>query len=146
MTEQKIINKMKAKKIILILSIFIFLGGFIAYKMYNKPHVNVAKTSFDIALEAAKIVDDFSFDETLANTTYLDKIVQVSGIINSVKTEKKTVIVALAGNSFADVLCYLSEESKTKVNTLKEGQRVTLKGICTGFLLDVVLVKCALIN
>jgi hypothetical protein len=137
---------MKAKKIILILSLLIFLGGFIAYKMYNKPHVNVAETSSDVSLEAVKIVDDFSSDEIMANTTYLDKIVQVSGIINSIKTENETVIVALAGNSFGDVLCYLSEESKTKVNTLKEGQRVTLKGICTGFLLDVVLVKCALIN
>lgn len=137
---------MKAKKIILILFLLIFLGGFIAYKMYNKPHVNVAETSSDVSLEAVKIVDDFSSDEIMANTTYLDKIVQVSGIINSIKTENETVIVALAGNSFGDVLCYLSEESKTKVNTLKEGQRVTLKGICTGFLLDVVLVKCALIN
>jgi hypothetical protein len=137
---------MKAKKIILILSLLIFLGGFIAYKMYNKPHVNVAETSSDVSLEAVKIVDDFSSDEIMANTTYLDKIVQVSGIINSIKTENETVIVALEGNSFGDVLCYLSEESKTKVNTLKEGQRVTLKGICTGFLLDVVLVKCALIN
>jgi len=137
---------MKAKKIILILSLLIFLGGFIANKMYNKPHVNVAETSSDVSLEAVKIVDDFSSDEIMANTTYLDKIVQVSGIINSIKTENETVIVALAGNSFGDVLCYLSEESKTKVNTLKEGQRVTLKGICTGFLLDVVLVKCALIN
>ena len=137
---------MKAKKIILILSLLIFLGGFIAYKMYNKPHVNVAETSSDVSLEAVKIVDDFSSDEIMANTTYLDKIVQVSGIINSIKTENETVIVALAGNSFGDVLCYLSEKSKTKVNTLKEGQRVTLKGICTGFLLDVVLVKCALIN
>ena len=137
---------MKAKKIILILSLLIFLGGFIANKMYNKPHVNVAETSSDVSLEAVKIVDDFSSDEIMANTTYLDKIVQVSGIINSIKTENETVIVALAGNSFGDVFCYLSEESKTKVNTLKEGQRVTLKGICTGFLLDVVLVKCALIN
>lgn len=137
---------MKAKKIILILSLLIFIGGFIAYKMYNKPHVNVAETFSDVFLEAVKIVDDFSSDEIMANTTYLDKIVQVSGIINSIKTENETVIVALAGNSFGDVLCYLSEESKTKVNTLKEGQRVTLKGICTGFLLDVVLVKCALIN
>ena len=137
---------MKAKKIILILSLLIFIGGFIVYKMYNKPHVNVAEISSDVSLEAVKIVDDFSSDEIMANTTYLDKIVQVSGIINSIKTENETVIVALAGNSFGDVLCYLSEESKTKVNTLKEGQRVTLKGICTGFLLDVVLVKCALIN
>jgi len=137
---------MKAKKIILILFLLIFLGGFIAYKMYNKPHVNVAETSSDVFLEAVKIVDDFSSDEIMANTTYLDNIVQVSGIINSIKTENETVIVALAGNSFGDVLCYLSEESKTKVNTLKEGQRVTFKGICTGFLLDVVLVKCALIN
>ncbi|PQB07423.1 hypothetical protein BST83_09810 [Polaribacter filamentus] len=137
---------MKAKKIILFLSILIFLGGFIAYKMYNKPHVNVGETSSDVTLEAAKIVDDFSSDETLANTTYLDKIVQVLGIINSIKAENETVIVALAGNGFGDVLCYLSEESKTKVNTLKEGQQVALKGICTGFLLDVVLVKCVLIN
>lgn len=142
----KTIKSMKAKKIILTLLILGLIGAFVAYKIYNKPHVDVAETSSDISLKATKIVDDFSSDENAANKKYLDKIVEVSGSISSIKTENETVIIALEGNDFGNVLCYLSEESRTEINSLKEGQQIKLKGICTGFLLDVVLVKSVITN
>jgi hypothetical protein len=43
-------------------------------------------------------------------------------------------------------LCHLSDKATRKMNSLKEEQTITLKGICTGFLLDVILVKCEIIN
>ena len=144
--EHQIIEKIKAKKIIFAILILAIVGAFVAYKMYNKPHINVAETSSDISLQAKTIIDNFSSDETKANEKYLDKIIKVTGEIVSIKTENETTIISLNGNDFGNVLCYLSDETKNEISSLKEGQIISLKGICTGFLMDVVLVKCVITN
>lgn len=138
---------MKAKKIIISILLLVLLGVFIAYKMYNKPHINVANEQADITLTANTILTDFTTDENAANTKYLEKIIQVSGVVSNVKTENNKAIITLqTSNDFASILCHLSEESSKKVQSIKIGETIKLKGICTGFLMDVVLIKCEIIN
>ena len=138
---------MKIKKIISLVLIFGIIGAVIAYKMYNKEHVNVAKTKSDISLSADQILNDFSSDESIANSKYLEKIIEVKGVISDIKIEKEKRIITLKTNDdFGSVLCHLSKESAQKISSLKEGQLIRIKGICTGFLMDVILVKCEIIN
>lgn len=138
---------MKLKKIILGIIVLGIVGAFIAYKMYNKPHVDVAKESADITITANKILEEFSANETTANSKYLEKIIAVSGVISDVKLEKEKGIITLKTNDdFGSVICHLSEASTKKINTLQEGNQIKLKGICTGFLMDVIIVKAEIIN
>ena len=133
---------MKIKKIIIGVLIFGIVGVFVAYKMYNKPHIIVSETTADISISANKIVADFSADETTANSKYLEKIIEVKGVISETKIEKGKGIITLKTNDdFGSVLCHLSAKSTKKMDALKEGQTITLKGICTGYLMDVILVK-----
>jgi DNA/RNA endonuclease YhcR with UshA esterase domain len=135
------------KKIILGILILGIAGAFIAYTMYNKPHVDVAETSADVSISANKILQDFSSDETTANAKYLDKIIQVKGEISSIKTENEIGVISLkTNNDFGSVNCHLSAASTKKITTLKMGQTITVKGICTGYLMDVILVKSEIIN
>ncbi|ARV14933.1 OB-fold protein [Polaribacter sp. SA4-12] len=138
---------MDKKKIIIAILIIGIIGVFVAYKMYNKPHINVADSKSDITLTADKIINDFSSDESKANTIYLDKIVSVSGEVSELNLEKGKGIITLKTNDdFGSVLCHLSEESTKKMSSLRKGQTISVKGICTGYLLDVILVKCEVIN
>lgn len=138
---------MKIKKIILVIIVLGIVGALIVYKMYNKPHVDITETSADITISANKIMQDFSSDETTANTRYLDKIIQVKGIVSETKIENEIGIISLKTNDdFGSVQCYLSEEATYKISELKEGQTITVKGICTGYLMDVILVKSEIIN
>lgn len=138
---------MSKKKIIIAILILSIIGGFFGYKIYNKPHVNVAKTSSDITINASDLLNDFSTDEASANTKYLDKIVEVKGEISSLKIEDGKGIISLKTNDdFGSVRCTLSETATQKMNTLKEGDQVTVKGICTGYLMDVILVKSEIKN
>ena len=138
---------MNKKKIIIAILIIGILGVFVAYKMYNKPHVNVAETKSDITLTADKIINDFSSDESKANTLYLEKIIEVSGEISELNVVKEKGIITLkTKDDFGSVLCHLSDESTKKMSSLKEGQTISVKGICTGYLLDVILVKCEVTN
>jgi len=138
---------MNKKKIITIILGIGIISLFIAYQIYNKPHVNVSDTKSDITITADQIINDFSSDETKANRSYLDKIIKISGVISELKVVKQKGIITLKTNhDFGSILCHLSDKASQKINSLKEGQTLTLKGICTGFLMDVILVKCEIIN
>lgn len=132
------------KKIVITVIILGAIGSFVGYKMYNKPHVDVAEASAEISINANELINEFSIDETSANNKYLEKIVAVSGEITSIAIENdKPIITLKTNNDFGSILCHFNKNS-TNLNQLKEGQNVTIKGICTGYLMDVVLVKCAL--
>jgi DNA/RNA endonuclease YhcR with UshA esterase domain len=138
---------MKLKKIIIRILILVIIGAFVAYKMYNKPHVNVANSKSDISLTADKILNDFSSDENSSNSKYLEKIIEVKGVISEINIEKEKGIITLKTNDdFGSVLCHLSEAATKKMSALQEGKSITVKGICTGFLMDVILVKCEFSN
>jgi len=136
---------MKIKKIIIGILVLGIIGAFIAYKMYNKPHVNVEEASADISITADKILNDFSSDENSANLKYLDKIIEVKGAISEINIEKGIITIE-TNDDFGSVLCHLSEEASRKIGGLQQGQIIVVKGICTGFLMDVILVKCEFIN
>jgi len=135
------------KKISIYILIIGLLGIFIGYKMYNKPHINVAKKSVDINITANTLLADFSSDETKANTKYLDKIIAVKGMVTNIEFNGEKVAISLqTEDDFGSVVCYLVKDEFKKSAEIKEGQEVILKGICTGFLMDVILVKCVIIN
>ena len=72
----------KLRKIIaFIILLFVFVAFFLAYKFANKSHVDISKTSTEIAINASVLFDEFLNDEISANNKYLDKIIQVNGKI-----------------------------------------------------------------
>jgi DNA/RNA endonuclease YhcR with UshA esterase domain len=138
---------MKKHNIVIVILIVGFVGVFVAYKMYNKPHVNVVDTKSDVTLSASKIMNDFSSDENAANKLYLEKIIKIDGTISELNMEKEMGIITLkTTNDFGSVLCHLSQEGLKKMNSIKVGEIITIKGICKGFLMDVILVKCEIIS
>jgi DNA/RNA endonuclease YhcR with UshA esterase domain len=138
---------MNREKIIIVILIFGILGAFVGYKIYNKPHIDVAEKLADISISANEILSEFAADETTANTKFLDKIVAVKGVILETRIEKEKGIITLKTNDdFGSILCHLSAKSTKKMDKLKVGEIVIVKGICTGYLMDVILVKSEITN
>lgn len=138
---------MNRGKIIIVILIFGILGAFVGYKIYNKPHIDVAEKLADISISANEILSEFAADETTANTKFLDKIVAVKGVILETRIEKEKGIITLKTNDdFGSILCHLSAKSTKKMDKLKVGKIVIVKGICTGYLMDVILVKSEITN
>lgn len=140
---------MKRKENILLISAIclVIAGISIAVYMYNKPHISVAEASPKAFLEAQVLVGNFQNNENQANSEYLEQIIQVTGKISELDTADGNGVITLSGeSSFGSVMCNLPPEENQKMVGLKEGQNVTIKGICTGYLMDVVLINCVIIN
>jgi hypothetical protein len=119
--------------------IIVITGGFVGYKMWTKPHRNVAAAK-GITVTAAQVATAYESSEPAANSKYLDKVLEVTGNIHDIsKNQKGETVVTLNGSDMSGVICTLEGTAQAPV---KPGAAITLKGICTGYLTDVVLVRC----
>lgn len=124
----------------------ILVGGVasvIIYRMYNKPHRDPS-TESSVQISATELFRSFENNETVANGLYLDKVIEVSGKIAEVSTnqEQFPVIVLETENPMFAVRCTMENPT----TPAKVGDAVTLKGICTGYLSDVIIVKGILVE
>ena len=72
----------------------------------------------------------------------VEQVIQVSGTIRSVDpTSNDRINVTLeTGDALAGVVCEF--EKNDMPNEWKAGDQASIKGICTGMLLDIVLIRC----
>ncbi len=129
------------KLIFLLILVAAIAGGLYFFSEFNRGLEGAGKADHQIT--ATKIFEEFDNDEKAANTKYLDKVVEVEGIITEVKKNKEgKLTVAMEGGMLFGVTCEMFESDKIDQNKFKKGQKIKLKGVCTGFLSDVVLVRC----
>jgi len=122
--------------------IFILLVGCIAgfgYYQYNRPVKNAGSMSTDATLTSTQLLNAYEANEADANTKYLNKAVLVSGKVKSVEGPNITLD---AGSEQAAIVCELDAGSSAP--SVKQGDFVNIKGICTGFLMDVQLNRCVI--
>lgn len=128
--------------LVILTALFVFI------KVYNKPHTDVKASASDYTVTVENIASDFSQNEEEANRKYLDKIIQVEGVVKHVDIFNgySTVTLTDSKDITKTVVCNMAVSENMKTVALQEGQKIIVKGICTGYLMDVMLVKTVIIN
>jgi DNA/RNA endonuclease YhcR with UshA esterase domain len=145
-------KKTKTLRILAIIAIAmaILVFFFIKFYIFRKSDVSVASKKADIEIAAGDLVKSFESDEKAADAKYLSKIILVKGIVNNVAdTETGTApditVYLKEKGSDSGVMCSF-DKSTFKKEMVKQGDLVSIKGICNGYLMDVVMNKCALVK
>lgn len=136
-------NRRKKYKIsLLTILVVISFAAIYAYKEYNRglPDTRQRKTLFEI--DAREFLKQFEDNEPEAAARYIDKTISVRGTVAYTNVTDTSATVYLNGSSAASVICEFQKDSYTEPQKLKEGDLVTIKGICSGYLMDVVMVRC----
>lgn len=134
-------------KIALFVVFIIALSGIMwGIYIYNKTSDGLQDERPDYVLNAVELQKQFREDENLASGMYINKVIEVSGIIESVRQrENETVSIVLkTGNDISKVICTLATQESTKLPG--PGNEITLRGECSGFLMDVLLNNCKVIR
>lgn len=110
----------------------------VAY-LWNKPHRTAEDEKPFVTLSANALFTEFSTDEVAAFEKYRDKVIQVSGEVSEIKFDASgnTDVVLVTDDILGTVVCTLM--SGATAEGLAAGMTVDLKGICNGFLSDVLL-------
>lgn len=148
-------NKLK----ILILLVILGIGGAsIGYYMYNKPHENIANKKADFSLSADDLMSEFETDEAAAREKYNDKMLELSGNVESVNKSSDgslTVLFTNSGMSMGNVKAGIQKEEAEKVSNIKSGDQLSLKGRLSGVnkmdemgidLIDIELSRCVVVE
>jgi len=115
--------------------------------LYNKPHKSVADLDASIQISADSLYNDYQNDENNANKKYLNKVIEVTGTISDIQNVNGSQIILLsASQSLGGISCRLFNNGNNKPITNKKNTTITVKGKCSGFLMDVDLVDCVVKN
>ena len=145
---------MRMKKWINRYGILVFVGlailtvaGTYGFNEYDRklPDTHQLKAAFKI--EAVDFVSEFQANPSAATKQYADKVIDVHGTVSSIQVTDTGGTVFLKGEtSFSSVMCQFHQKTSREIKQLRNGELVTIKGICSGYLMDVVMVRCIVID
>jgi len=139
------------KRIVTIVILIVLVtAGLYAYKIYTGKVKNLQDVKADVTVTDTNLIAAFEGDSAAANKQYLGKVVAVTGNIKSIEKGSGTIVMG-SGESMSSVRCSLDTNFVKKVTGLNIGNRITIKGACTGFNpdelglgSDVVLNRCVI--
>lgn len=111
--------------------------------LYNKPHRSAGEGRVALSIDADSLFRLYQGNEQAADQKYLDKVIEVKGKLVEIQHSAQTEIWILEGQpGGGGVNCQLFPEGKSTPGDPRPGETVTLRGRCTGFLMDVNLADC----
>ncbi len=135
---------MKRTYIIIFLAVAV-IGGLVGLYMFNEKVPTLDSVAADFTLTADELYAAFDENEEAAMSQYQDKVIQVSGTVRRTKVDSNqfNIVLKASGSMTGGINCAmrdLSGESPDK------GSEITIKGRCQGYLMDVVLNNCVIVE
>jgi hypothetical protein len=130
-----------------ILLLLLIVAGW-AYYQFQRPHQSAAGETANVTIGADSLYGQYLSDEKGCDTKYLGKVVQVNGKLSEIQHsgQSEIWILSTGANNGGGVNCQLFPGEKVPEPHPKPGDIVTVKGRCTGFLMDVNLSDCIVIK
>lgn len=138
------------KKILLLIALLVAVaGGVYAWAEYNRTVASTSDIDAKEHVSAEALLSAFTADEQAATARFVgttEQVVEVSGTIRSMEPvgAEMTNVVLETGNDLAGVVCEFANNELHP--EWRSGAQVKVKGICTGILMDVVLVRCTAVE
>ena len=119
-------------------------GAAIGYYLYNLKPKDLGNVKPDFTLTATELQSSFEENETSATAKYVNRIIEVSGEVSSVERgENNSVNISLKTNSdFSSVICTFP--SGIDPESVRTGSQISVRGQCSGYLMDVLLNNCVM--
>ena len=124
---------MGRKKILSLLAIIVLAGIAYAYYMWNKP-ARTVDAEKAISVSAADLFDAYVKSPSKAKEQYLDKALEVSGVVADFKQNQEGQSVVYFGTS--DPIYGVTCSFINNPGAIVKGSTITVKAFCTGYLGD----------
>lgn len=124
----------------ILLLVLVALGW--AWHLYDKPHQSAADESAAATVNADTLYHQYAADEKTADQKYMGKVLAVTGRLTEIQHSGNSIIWILSTQpGGGGINCQLFAGTKVDPEP-HPGDAVTVKGRCTGFLMDVNLADC----
>ncbi len=122
------------------------IGGIVAYTLWNKDFED-AMSQDGIKVTADQLYKAFETNEADANKTYVGKVVEVSGTVSEIQSDSiQRVVLTFPDAMMGGIVVNIDKRHPEGIDELKAGDQATLKGFCSGFLMDVQIIDAGLVK
>ncbi|HTB51519.1 MAG TPA: hypothetical protein VK718_02000 [Ferruginibacter sp.] len=114
------------------------------FYLYNKPRESALSQNASNSIIADSLYQQYQQNEHAADSMYIGKIIEVKGVLAEIDHNGATDILLLSPQKTGGgISCQMfSHDKGTTISYPAIGSNITIKGKCTGFLMDVSLVDC----
>ncbi len=140
---------MASNKFKMIIGLFLVAvsGLLVSLYYYNKPHIDIKESEATYVLTAQNLINEYRENEMDTNRKYSEAVIQVKGNVFEISTLKGNSVITLKDEGQeSSIICHMLPEDNLKSLQFKKGDEIKIKGICTGFLMDVIMVRCTLVD
>ncbi len=135
------------KKIAIVSIPIIVIAAIYGYKEFNRKPADLLDIKPQVTITVDSIVAAYENDEAKANAQFLGKTILVNGIIAEMNNQQDTLLNVILGNeALHNVSCLLDKGQLQFFKKYNVGKPIAIKGICTGFLADVELNRCVIVD
>lgn len=132
------------KKLLYILIALIVILAITGLVFFNLPGATTKNKDAAFSINASEVLSAFQSNEKKANKTYMGKVITVKGKVKGLEKDKKgsEVVLLDTGDDMANILCTFESDP----GGISIGQEISVKGMCNGYLMDVVLNRCNIVK
>jgi hypothetical protein len=122
------------KKIILVLAgVILLVIAWYIYKEYNRKNADLKTMSPQFTMESGELIAAFEKDSSSANRKYINKVILVSGWVKTIDAHGNPVVIALGNpGEMSSVLCSMDSSYVEEYQGIREGDKISVKGMCIG--------------
>jgi hypothetical protein len=137
---------MKPKWIIAVLGLMLIFSA-IVYQFINTSKRDVMMEKVAYKIGADELIDLFEKNETLANTNFVNKIVEVKGKIGEANKNQDDglIIILKERDEIYGINCAFTNFN-FKLDQFIVGDSICIRGIVQGYLDDVIINNCQIIK
>ncbi len=121
----------KRTLIVLLILLAVAAGAYIIYSKYEQKNPDLQNSKPEITIAAMELILAFDKDSAAARIKYVDKLLEVSGMVMSVDSSG-SVVLGEEGNP-SSVTVSLDRRHVNDHLKLSVGKEAVLKGKCTGY-------------
>ena len=128
---------------------YFFIGGVIIvaiaawiFYLFMERRPSLENMKADVTIKSTDLYNQYRQNETSTNSKYLDKIIEVKGIVTDIQQTDSTLSIELEGADSGGINCGIADITHEEKLLFRKGSALTVKGKCSGFLMDVNLVDC----
>lgn len=139
---------MKKKNLLIAAAIIGAIAAYFIWANFLKTAPSMRKLDTAFQVEAVALYKEFDSNEAIANAKYLNKIIEVSGVVTNIEvSEDSKPIISLRTEGFGVIKCTMeSDLEEEKLSEIQINSTLVIKAECIGMLLDVLLNRAIIIE
>ncbi len=137
----------KAKVSYLFIFAIIFICSYFCIHFFTKKAIDINTAPTKVEINSNFLVTNFLTNEKKADKIYTNKVIEIVGKVEEVSflNNRNTLILQSEQKGFG-IICDMNPGQLAAIMKIKKGDEVRIKGVCKGFLKDVIVLNCILID